>query len=66
MKYFKDSRCKKCGEIHAHSKYESVRGTIVAQFLEHPEYITRTCSNCGFSWMEDTLDTPTASPQSQG
>ncbi len=62
MKYFKDSRCPKCGEIGASSKFN----TMVAAGRPDIQWIDRRCNNCGFGWEEQPLDVPTASPDSQG
>ena len=62
MRYNKDSRCPKCGEVGASSVFE----TMYAAGRPDLQWISRKCSNCGFGWEEEPLDTPTASHQSQG
>lgn len=54
-------RCTKCGNEQADTKYcpaqvwhEVGTGRIIKE--EAPEYLERTCTNCGYTWNEKTLE----------
>jgi len=56
------TECKKCGSDETADHYDSGKilvpgflGISTVQKLE-PEYIRRTCMNCGYTWKEAPLD----------
>ena len=58
-KYLENRPCRKCGDIHATSKFLLAYSGIETS-LSVPERIRRTCVRCQFQWDEAPMDDKTA------
>lgn len=60
-KYNKEASCPKCGCTGINNQYlskSSLYGVrpVDEKYIDLPDYIKRTCFNCGYSWDELPLD----------